>query len=490
MHKRSALSFATGAVLALTLATGCGPEDKDGSASAPKPAEPTASASASPKGPVYEGKPVPGLAGQPVWAHDTSGENRPNCPGAAESTESGTTGAAHCVVGDAVVLTEEVPHRGASDDADTRRFVTRLLDAATGKQRAEFESLLPGPGQSGSGPAPGTAPATLSNDSPSAVGRWKDGSPALLIRSLPVPAGPSAAPGSAGSPGSSPSSGGQDASTAVYTMYSPAGEKLGSSVVQGEAALRRPVVDGLVLQLRAEFGKVTYAPIGGGADVTVAKASTSPEPVGPGFGYATAFKDDYDGKGVYLVVTDRRTGKTAWSTRDMTAPAAVAAANRPGTHATAQLRPLSGGKGILMWNASTSDEAVITVVDLATGKRLTEGPKVMLDITMDDDRTAVSPDGRSAVSQFGEGVVAWDTETGRELWRMKDDKSLRPMAQSPGGVLYAEKDGRQAFNALTGAALSPYEDIPEFTSDGYGVVREEQGLFVFRAAPASSEGKS
>ncbi|MET9320852.1 PQQ-binding-like beta-propeller repeat protein [Streptomyces sp. NPDC003038] len=482
-HRRSALALASGAVLALGLATGCGgPEEKGPSGRAPEGAEPTTSAPA--KGPVYGGKADPGLVGQPVWARDTSGDAPANCPGAAESTAA-SGAAVRCVVGDAVVLTEEVPHRGASDDADTRRFVTRLLDAATGEQRAEYESVMPttrpsggsgsgnssGSASGGSGSGEGTGEGT---GEPSAVGRWKNGSPALLIRSLQKGTG---------------ASGEQDLSAAVYTMYSPTGEKLGSSVVKGEAHLRRPVLDGLV-QLPARGEKLAYAPIGGGTDIEVAKADAYEKPVGPGFGYATGTKDDYDGKGGYLVVTDRRTGKTAWSTREMTPPSAVAAANRPGTHATAQLRPLSGDRAILLWNPSSSDEAVITVVDLATGRRLTEGPSITLNITRDEDRTAVSPDGKTAVSQFGEGVVAWDTETGRELWRRTDDKSLRPMAQSPGGVLYAETDGRQALNARTGALLSPYDDIPEFTSNGYGILRDDKGLFVFRATPAPAEGKS
>ncbi|MGW0749964.1 outer membrane protein assembly factor BamB family protein [Streptomyces sp. NPDC002587] len=379
---------------------------------------------------------------------------------------------ARCVVGDAVVLTEELPGGGAGDAVGTSRFVTRLLDAATGRQRAEFESVMPPAAPSGSSGSGGVS------GEPSAVGRWKDGSPALLIRSLPKPTE---------SAGSSGSSGAQDLSTAVYTMYSPTGEKLGSSLVKGEAHLRRPVLDGFV-QLPGGGEKLTYAPIGGGADTQVAKPDAYEKPVGPGFGYATGIKDDYDGKGGYLVATDRHTGRTAWTTREMTPPSTVASASRPGTRATAQLRPLTGDRGILLWNPSGSDEAVITVVDLATGRRLTEGPSVPLDITRDEDRTAVSPDGRTAVSQFGTGVVAWDTETGRELWRRQDDKSLRPMAQSPSGVLYAEADGRQALNARTGALLSPYDDIPEFTSNGYGVLRDEKGLFVFRATPAPAEG--
>lgn len=40
------------------------------------------------------------------------------------------------------------------------------------------------------------------------------------------------------------------------------------------------------------------------------------------------------------------------------------------------------------------------------------------------------------------------------------------------------------------AALSPYGDIPEFNSNGYGILRDGQGLFVFRAAPAPAEGKA
>ncbi|MEU9031401.1 PQQ-binding-like beta-propeller repeat protein [Streptomyces sp. NPDC048383] len=463
--KRTLLVIASGTALALGLTTGCGPEEKTGSGPVPATAQPSASA----KGPVYAGLPDPGLQGQPVWARAISGNPRTVCPGPAEDTK---TTATRCVLGDAVVLTEEVPGSGAGSEGEPQRFITRLLDAATGKQRAEYESVMSVVPSSGlrTGFNEGTS-------SPSAVGRWKDGSPALLIRSQPVPAG-------------APTD--QDPSSAVYTMYSPAGEKLGSSEVKNEHPLALPVVDGFV-QLKEEPEKLTYRPIGGGADIPVTKIPGGDKPIGPGFGYYTEKKDDYDGKGRFLAVIDRLTGKEAWTTREMTPPSPIAAHLRPGKRADTELLPLSGNRAILLWHAHTSDAVVMTTVDLATGRRVAEGPSIDLGLMLQrlDDRTVVSPDGKTAVSQLGGKVVAWETETGRELWRPKAGEDLRPMAQSPGGVLYAEQSpDTKGFNALTGTPLSPYDDIPEFTGNGYGTLMNDGALFVFRTAPAPAEGKS
>ncbi|MDX2393762.1 PQQ-like beta-propeller repeat protein [Streptomyces sp. DK15] len=460
--KHALLVFASGTALALGLTTGCGPAEKTGSEPVPATGRPSASA----KGPVYAGLPDPGLQGEPVWARATSGGPRTVCPGPAEDTR---TTATRCVLGDAVVLTEEVP--GAGGEGEPQRFITRLLDAATGTQRAEYESVM--------SVVPSSGLRTGFNEgssSPSGVGRWKDGSPALLIRSQPVPAGASA---------------GQDPSSAVYTMYSPAGEKLGSSEVKNEHPLALPVVDGFV-QLDEESEKLTYRPIGGGADIPVTKIPGGDQPIGPGFGHYAEKKDDHDGKGRYLAVIDRLTGKEAWTTREMAPPPSIVAEGRPGKHADTELRPLSGNRAILLWHAQTSDATVMTTVDLATGRRVADGPSIDLGLTLTrtDDRTVVSPDGKTAVSQLGGKVVAWETETGRELWRPKAGQDLRPMAQSPGGVLYAEQSpDTKGFDALTGTPLSPYEQIPEFTGNGYGTLMNDGALFVFRTAPAPAEGK-
>lgn len=41
-----------------------------------------------------------------------------------------------------------------------------------------------------------------------------------------------------------------------------------------------------------------------------------------------------------------------------------------------------------------------------------------------------------------------------------------------------------------GATLPPCDGIPEVTSNGYGILRDGNGLVVFRAAPAPAEGKT
>lgn len=449
MNKRSAFALATGTALVLGLTTACGPGGSDGSKGAAAASKaPSAGASASPKAPVYEGKPDPGLSKEPVWSRAKGADTRMTCPIDATETERGTS-MGLCAVGDAVVVTEE-PHQEAGDGAQGTKAVTRLLDAETGKERAAFDSITP-PGVAGE---------------PAAVGRWKDGSPALLIRSV----------------------GAQDQTEVTYAMYAPDGRELGRSVFHGKEYVKQPVVDGHV-KLPGQSYEPKYAPIGGGTELTVADVNPL-DKAGEGFGYAGSMKDDYDGKGSYLVVTDRRTGKQAWSARDMAPPKSVAEANPKGNRPTAQLRPLDADRGLLLWSPFATDTVVITVVDLATGRSVSQGPSILLSTARSEEHTAVSPDGKTAVGTFAGGTVAWDTQTGRELWRKPADKAPRPVAISPAGVLYASIDGQQALDARTGKPLSTYDEIPQFTTNGIGILTDQKALYVFRSNTAPAEGTS
>ncbi|MCX4542404.1 PQQ-binding-like beta-propeller repeat protein [Streptomyces sp. NBC_01565] len=448
MNKRSAFALATGTALVLGLTTGCGPDSSDGSkggATASK--SPSAGASASPMAPVYEGKPDPGLSKEPVWSRAKLADTRTTCPIDATETQRGGADVGLCAVGDAVVVTEEL-RQETGDGAQETKSVTRLLDAGTGKERAAFDALMSG--------------------EPAAVGRWKDGSPALLIRSVRA----------------------QDPTQVTYTMYAPDGRELGRSVFRGKEYLNLPVVDGHVKLPSSSNFEVKYAPIGGGAELTVNDVNPQNN-IGPGFGYTPATKDDYDTKGGYLVVTDRRTGKQAWSTRDTEPPKAIAEINPKGNHPTAILKPLGGDRGIVLWTAKYgSDKAVIAVVDLATGRQVSQGPSVLLNSPGSEKFTVLSPDGKTAVGEFGKETVAWDIETGRELWRRGEEKPLRPAAISPSGVLYASVDGQQTLDARTGKPLSTYDQIPQFTTNGFGILTDAKALHVFRSNTAPAEGTS
>lgn len=62
------------------------------------------------------------------------------------------------------------------------------------------------------------------------------------------------------------------------------------------------------------------------------------------------------------------------------------------------------------------------------------GPAVTVTLAATDmAKIVVSPDGRTAVANFGEGALAWNTQTGAELWRQEaDDKDIDPLMITPG----------------------------------------------------------
>lgn len=118
--------------------------------------------------------------------------------------------------------------------------------------------------------------------------------------------------------------------------------------------------------------------------------------------------------------------------------------------------------------------------------RLAEGPGIDTNGTIDDDGLAISPDGKTAVVQYGKGAVAWNTETGKELWRQAaDEVNITPRALPGNGVLYAYLDGTgAALGALDKKLLaSGIEEMPQFTTNGYAVVRSAGSLFVFATQP-------
>ncbi|GAA2809829.1 hypothetical protein GCM10010505_39930 [Kitasatospora aburaviensis] len=443
-----------GLVLSAGLVTGCsGGADAGAKAGGGETGKAAESASASPKSPVYQGKPVPGLTAQPAWSL-TDGEAG-NC--ASKASEKDSSQRDVCTVGDAVIVT------GYRDgQSGTSTFTARLFDAKTGKLRKNFDFALP---EKSGGSTPAVALAQ--------VGEWRDGSPALLIRNrVDTPADPL-----------------KKASTqTVLTMYAPSGEKLGSSSFDGDTHMSTPVRNGYLVDTSSSGG-AKFIPIGDGETLTTQASHIDLQgAVGPGLGYSSQKDTSFQPYANWLTATDIRTGKKVWNTKDLAPPAAVAKLITPAKATSARLMPYQGDKALLEWSSYGDSEAVMTLVDVKSGQRLAEGPGIDTNGTVEDDGLAISPDGKTAVVQYGKGAVAWNTETGKELWRQAtNEKNIMPRALPGNGVLYAYLDG-------TGAALdardkkvlaSGIEAMPQFTTNGYAAVRSAGGIFVFATQPVA-----
>ncbi|MBP2587127.1 outer membrane protein assembly factor BamB [Streptomyces sp. PvR006] len=234
-------------------------------------------------------------------------------------------------------------------------------------------------------------------------------------------------------------------------------------------------------------GDAKFLPIGDGQALTSEASHVDLQrTVGSGLGYYSQQDISFQPYAEWLTATDIRTGKKVWNTKDLAPPAAVAKLVTEDNATSARLMPYQGDKVLLEWSLYGESEAVMTLIDVKSGRRLAEGPGIDTNGAIDDDGLAVSPDGKTAVVQYGKGAVAWNTETGKELWRQAADEVTIMSKALPGnGVLYAYLDG-------TGAALdaddkkllrSGIDEIPQFTTNGYAVVRGTGGLFVFGTQP-------
>ncbi|MFF9034566.1 PQQ-binding-like beta-propeller repeat protein [Streptomyces sp. NPDC014892] len=461
-----------GTVLTLGLLTACGgdgdPQDTDATGKAKPKASPSATKGT---GPAYEGDELPGLSAEPAWSLKAAGlKGCADDPAKAAATEVVNFDAQTCVLGDAVVLTEDLSEHSEGEETDSR-FRARLYDPATGEVRRTVDVTVPADWQ---------GDRDLSLDQFMQVSEWKDGSPALLVVSGDVVEGDGLKKASL---------------TTTYTMYAPSGKELGSSTLSGEDGSRLTVEAGHLLT-KEEYKKDTYTPIGGGTPVEVRDRGLEQAPLGAGFGYrAVSTWSVIDGSGSRLSVSDRFTGKELWNLRDVDRPAALADVEDSGD-LEARLLPLTDDKGILAWEqpGDDVDEEILTVVDLGTGRLIAEGPQQDLDeVSRGWGSTVLSPDGGTVVTQFGGGAIAWNTETGAELWRQEaDEHAITPLGLTAGGVLYASVDtmGITALDLKTKKVLASdlvkYQGVPltgdaeplQFTTDGYAVLTGAD-LFVF-----------
>ncbi|MFI5796800.1 PQQ-binding-like beta-propeller repeat protein [Streptomyces sp. NPDC051677] len=455
-------ALVAGTLLALGLVTGCGGGDGPTGADTTGSASPKASAGAA-AALAYPGEPIPGLAAKPAWSLAQKTGAHQSCAGdaARASDQQGQDGV--CTVGDAFLLVEDLsaPVAEGESDPQTARFVGHLYDAATGKERKAFTVTC------AYDPAVSDAPV---RDMQIQVGAWRDGSPAVLIRSCENTA----------------ASGLKKAAVnTVYTMYAPSGAKLGSSTYTGEEHAELPVIRGHVLLPGGDDDR-TLAPLGGGKNLVLPAKLAKADAIGAGQGYTT----EGDGRNEPVSVIDRSTGKSLWTTTDLTPPADVVAQSKDGKEADAELYPLHGDQAILVWSASGSNDAVLTTVDLRTGALLAVGPHTTVKEFNQVAVPVVSPDGTTAVVNFAEEAVAWNTRTGAELWRQAaDDKDIRPLVVTTDDVLFAELGsdrGALAMGTKKLLGLLPEQTSPptQFSTNGYTLVPADNGLFAFLATKA------
>lgn len=444
------MAAVVGMALSLGLVAGCsegaGADAKAGGGTQ-KAGEAAPSAA---KGPVYAGAPVPGLAKQQAWS--LPGGGGMTCAGEASKGEKSERSI--CAVGDAIVVTR---------DSGTGGFTAQLLDAKSGEVRKKFDFENPADGGS----------AKYRTERLVQVGEWLDGSPALLIRTRV----------------DTPAKDLKKASTqTVLTMYAPSGQELGSSTFDGDSRMDTPVRGGYVVDTSAGGGDAKFLPIGAGETLKPGFSYIeSKGQVGPGLGYSWTADHSFQPYAEWLIATDVRSGKKAWSTKDLAPPAAIAKLVTPESATTARLAPLYGDKAVLEWSPYGKTNAVLTSIDLKTGRRIAEGPAIDTNGTIDDDGHAVSPDGKTAVVQYGKGAVAWNPETGQEIWSQgADEQNIRPRALPGNGVLYGSlEDGKAvALDVRTKTLLAAeIEELPQFTANGYAIVQNSEGFFVFATQP-------
>jgi hypothetical protein len=400
------------------------------------------------KGPEYKRAAIPGLANKPVWS--LSGRQ----------------------VESAVPLGDVVAVVGNGEPADgQRRSTIRLLEPATGAVRATIDATSASPAGAASGSGAGNGQSTDVG-----AARWRDGSPALVVRTLSRTEGDGLHRG---------------AERTTVTMYSASGHVLGKSEFDGDVH-RAPVVrDGYIVVKDSSGSRRRLIPIGGGPTIETPRDATWD--VGP-VDNRTApplkyrfFEPDEPGKPWRLVVADMFDGRRLWGTDTIPVPEPLRGAVTPRQPAKATVLAVRGDRVVFQWT-TVNGPTTFTAHDLATGRLISQGPTTAPGddpVTGGNARVAVSPDGKTAVIEMERGTLAWNTDTGAPLWeRAPGERQLSPLVISPSGVLFAELDRGPtvAVDLRTHTLLS--DDVPAapaFTDNGYGILTDSStgDVFVF-----------
>lgn len=414
-----------------------------------------------PKGPQYKGSAIPGLADRPAWSE--SADQAGVCAGRADIVV-GLQGSPDpaCAFGDAVVFVRSVDPNKISEG-----FTATIRDGATGAERVTVEAK------------PSAQDLGVNPERFVKVGYWKDGSPALVVRSV-----------------AQTDADGLKAETTrtTLTMYAPSGKVLGSSEFTGDVHKDPIVWDGYLVPSDGP-----YVPIGGGAEFkppagmryehTWPTENFRREPL-KYFLHNTTDCSEPGWCPSKLVVRDMFTDKELWGSRSIPLPEPIraAAASKPPSVSVVAARDKLL---LLAWTTASGGPTTFTAHDPATGGLISQGPTTPPGVKLagaTKSGVAVSPDGGIAVAALSKGAVAWETASGKKLWEQAaDERQLRPLAVSPKGVLYADLDGggTAALDARTYTLLA--EKVPSVPSfgDTFGVVREENSgdYFVFPVAP-------
>lgn len=387
-------------VVTLGLLAGCaGPTPQDG-----PPPPPVPTPAAAPDAPTYAGLPLPGLEPSPVWS----------VPGERLSVDA---------VGDAFAVVAPLPTEEGVATVDGRLSTIEFRDAATGQVRSTVSSPI----------------------AESWVGTWR-GAPAFYVafQTVQVSDGLSA-----------------ERRNQVVTAFGTDGSTLGSVSRPLDANLFAVVNGWVVTRPEDERDAATVADPDGSVRTTqrcsrivcavdieldsahlVEGSNRIPVVLGDlAFGAEGVDNPDRINP-LRIVATDLTTGQQAWTSSTIERPpGAVDERQVTGAHAT-PIRMI-GDRLLMAWytddGTGFGDRGeVLALHDPSTGRLLLAGPQigtgfgsVLLDAT---GTVAVVADAPSDPHS-----LAWDLQTGKELWRQAPEENLLVPVAILGEVLIGNR---------------------------------------------------
>ncbi|KOV93770.1 hypothetical protein [Streptomyces sp. NRRL B-3648] len=467
----------TSLLLALGLVTGCSSESDGGKAEAGSAAKGGSEAS-KPKGPVYVGPALPGLAKQQVWS---------------------------------------LPPAKAIDLGDVLLFVKVGQGdyARGGYENDPLDGTV------------GTLFSAYSSDKPEAVTlEFRDVKTGAVRKSLDLKAGTVAAttwhngvPAVAVTTTRTQESDGLSAqkSSITVTVYGADGARLGTIERDGDGK-GVSIHEGHLIEQDGD-ATLTLTPIDGGAPRKVtctgmlAHCSFDPRnneidgaqahaPLITGaYAFHVENASTYETDPEQLVMSELATGKKVWSTADVAPPQGVELDKaHKRTSGAVRVLDVRDGRILTAWGADafSPDTFVTATYDLASGKQVGGSTTYRYadfpgDTINTEGSSVFSPDHKLAAAHTKGGTALWDLGTGKELWKQgKGEIPLTPRRFSTNGVLYGDtdKEGGSGTSALAVDARTkkvlardlPSDGIPLFSrSIGYGYLTTDDGFFVFPA---------
>ncbi|GAA3135803.1 hypothetical protein GCM10010521_22320 [Streptomyces rameus] len=467
----------TSLLLVLGLVTGCSSESDGGKAEAGRAAKGGSEAS-KPKGPVYVGPALPGLAKQQAWS---------------------------------------LPPAKAIDLGDVLLFVKVGQGdyARGGYENDPLDGTV------------GTLFSAYSSDKPEAVTlEFRDVKTGAVRKSLDLKAGAVAAttwhngvPAVAVTTTRTQESDGLSAqkSSITVTVYGADGARLGTIERDGDGK-GVSIHEGHLIEQDGD-ATLTLTPIDGGAPRKVtctgmlAHCSFDPRnneidgaqahaPLITGaYAFHVENASTYETDPEQLVMSELASGRKVWSTADVAPPQGVELDKaHKRTSGAVRVLDVRDGRILTAWGAGafSPDTFVTATYDLASGKQVGGSTTYRYadfpgDTINTEGSSVFSPDHKLAAAHTKGGTALWDLGTGKELWKQgKGEIPLTPRRFSTNGVLYGDtdKEGGSGTSALAVDARTkkvlakdlPSDGIPLFSrSTGYGYLTTDDGFFVFPA---------